>query len=87
MQEEYNNLTSLNNVSIRAQATDLASDTIEILLNGVSPSQSRSESDVYFPITGFNESINYTMVFQSVNNTGQLSNISDPFSLCKMFNL
>ena len=81
IQEEYDNLTRLNNISIRARATDTTLETIEIQLDGIETFSS-SRNDVYFPITNFNENINYTMFFQ-LDNAGQSSNISDPFSLCK----
>ena len=82
MQEEYNNLTGLNDVSIRAEATDTALDTIEIPLDGIEIFSSQSKNDVYFLITNFSENINYTMLFQ-LDNAGKSSYISDPFSLCK----
>ena len=81
MQEQYDNFTNANDVSIRAQPHDRVLDPIEIPLNGL---LTQSKNDVYFSITSFNENVNYTTLFQSVNNTGQSSNIlSDPFSLCK----
>lgn len=80
MQEEYDNFTRSNDVSIQAQPHDTVLDPIEIPLNGF---LTQSSNDVYFSINNFIENFNYTILFQSVNNTGQPSNISDPFSLCK----
>ena len=52
MQADYNNFTSMNNVSITATASNPV-DTIEIKLDSIEIFSSQSRDDVYFRITNF----------------------------------
>lgn len=85
VQEYFFNLTRTNNITIAARDSDSSKSfevrpTDNIIVRLSPPTQG---GGAHISISGFRENVNYTVRFQ-FNNTNELRNASDQFTLCKI---